>query len=161
MTKQEALKNIQDEWARLLSTLSLFDDSQKLQPRFIGEWSLKDLMGHSSAWESVALERLGRMKRHEPLEFIPDDKVEEWNKKFHEQRRDWKLIVVEGEFENVHTRLVQELERLPDESWDRNESHLCEWIPECTFIHYADHRMKIEQKLGTSQTSRTNQVAAS
>ncbi len=161
MTKPEALKNMQDEWARLLSTLSAIEDDQKLQPRFIGEWSVKDLMGHISAWESVALERVGRMKRREPVEFIPDEEVDEWNKKFSQQRRDWKLIVVEGEFENVHARLVQEFERFSDESWDRNESHVCEWIPECTFVHYADHRVKIEQKLGASQTSSTNQAAAS
>jgi hypothetical protein len=151
MTKQEALKQIQDEWTRLLAVLSTFDDDQKLQPRFVGEWSLKDLMGHISAWESVALERLGRVHRGEDVEFIPDDQIDEWNKRFVQQRRGWKLIVVEGEFESVHARLVQEFERLPENLWDWNVSKICAWLPECTFAHYAEHRSRLESKFATTQ----------
>ncbi|HXG39259.1 MAG TPA: DinB family protein [Bacteroidota bacterium] len=156
MTKQETLKQIQDEWARLLSVLSTFDDDQKLQPRFVGEWSLKDLMGHISAWESVALERLGRVKRGEEVEFIPDDQIDDWNKRFVQMRRDWKLVVVEGEFESVHARLVQEFERLPEELWDRNVSKICAWLPECTFVHYAEHRARLESKFATTQQGVTS-----
>lgn len=160
MNRPELLKNINEEWEKLGVVLSAFDDKQKLQPRFIGEWSLKDLMGHMSSWESVALERIGRMKRNEPIEVIPDDQVDGWNKRFHEQRRDWKLIVVEGEFESLHARLLQEFEKLPDESWNKNEANVTEWLPECTFIHYEKHRMRIEQKLAALKTPTTNQVPA-
>jgi hypothetical protein len=150
MTKQETLKKIQDEWERLISTLAAFSDGQKLQPHFVGKWSIKDLIGHISAWESVALERLGRMQRGEKVELIPYDQIDEWNNQLYEQRRNWKLIVVEGEFEHVHSRLVQQFERLSDEAWDRNEARVCEWIPECTFVHYAEHRTQLES-IATSQ----------
>ncbi|HEY4612821.1 MAG TPA: ClbS/DfsB family four-helix bundle protein [Bacteroidota bacterium] len=147
MTKQELLQNINAEWKKFFESISELDDERKVFPRFIGEWSLKDLMGHMSSWESVALERLGRMKRNEPVEFIPDEQIDEWNKKFYELRRDWKLIVVEGELESVHTRLVQEIERMDDRAWDENQSNVCEWLPECTFVHYAEHYARLEEKL--------------
>jgi hypothetical protein len=151
MTKHEALKHIQEEWAKLLSVLSTFDDDQKVQPQFIGDWSLKDLMVHISSWETVALERLGRLQRGEAVELIPDDQVDEWNKHFVQRRRGWKLILVEGEFESVHARLVQEFERFPEELWDRNVSQICAWLPECTFTHYAEHRSRLEAKFATTQ----------
>jgi hypothetical protein len=161
MNREELLQNIHDEWEKLTSLLSTFDDDKKLLPRFVGEWSLKDLLGHVSSWESVALERVGRMKRNEPIETIPDDKVDEWNKRFQEQCRDWRLIIVEGEFENVHARLIQEFGKLPGELWSRNEAKIAGWLPDCTFIHYRKHRAAIEQKLTAQKPRTTNQVASS
>jgi len=153
MTKQEMLQRIHNEWEKLISLLSSIDDIKKMEPRVIGSWSLKDLMGHLSSWESVALERLGRMKRNEPVVFIPDEQVDEWNRKFYELRREWKLIIVEGEFESVHAKLVQEIERMAESPWDGNESKVCEWLPECTFVHYAEHLAKIEQNMGAMTTT--------
>jgi hypothetical protein len=160
MSREELLQNIDDEWQKLTSLLLTFDNDKKLQQRVVGEWSLKDLMGHVSSWESVALERIGRMKRNEPVETIPDDKVDEWNKRFQEQRRDWRLIIVEGEFESVHARLLQEFGKLPEELWSRNEAKITDWLPDCTFIHYRKHRIAIEQQ-PAQKTQTTNQVASS
>ena len=161
MNRQELLQNISQEWDKLVSLLSSFDDAQKLQPRFIGEWSLKDLMGHVSSWESVALERIGRMRRNEPIEVIPDDQVDEWNKRFHEQRREWKLIIVEGEFESLHARLLLEFDKHPEEAWSKNESNIGTWLPECTFVHYAKHRAIIEEKRTAQQSPTKNRAIAS
>ena len=150
MTKQELLQKINQEWEKLFTLVSSFEDNTKLEPRFVGKWSLKDLMGHISSWESVALERLGRIKRNELIEFIPDEQIDEWNRKFYELRRDWKLIIVEGEFESVHARLLQEIDRIAESAWDKNESKVCEWLPECTFVHYTEHRATLEQKSGVA-----------
>ncbi|MCI0706880.1 MAG: ClbS/DfsB family four-helix bundle protein [Ignavibacteriae bacterium] len=145
MTKQKLLERINREWEQLATVLSSLDDDAKLEPRSPGGRSIKDVMGRISGWESVALERLGRMKRREPIELIPDEQVEEWNRKFYELRRDWKLMIVEGEFENVHVRLLQEIERLDDAVWDKNESQVHEWLPTLTFGQYAMHSVAFER----------------
>lgn len=157
MTKKELIEQSTREWKLLGDLLSTLTDEQKLAPGVIGEWSVKDLMGHISAWEAVSLDRLGRLRRNEPIEYVLDEQNDAWNKRFFEQRRDWKLTVVEGEFESVHDMLMKNIQELPTDLWEKNVADVVGWLKENTFVHYEHHRRILESKLGHLQSIRQPQ----
>ncbi|HWP81583.1 MAG TPA: ClbS/DfsB family four-helix bundle protein [Bacteroidota bacterium] len=151
MTKEDLLQLIQAEWQRLVDAIAKVPATERESPGFPGSWSVKDLMAHLSSWETVVLERLGRIKRGEAVEPITADQREQWNKEFFEQHRSWKLLSVEGEFENIHAQLVKHITAMEDAVWDRDEQGIRDWLVENTFAHYAHHRARLETALRQRQ----------
>ncbi|MBM4169306.1 MAG: ClbS/DfsB family four-helix bundle protein [Ignavibacteria bacterium] len=143
MTKSDMLCAIAHDWNSLTEVLCSLSDGEKLEPNLVGKWSVKDLMAHLSSWESVCLDRIGRVRRDEEIVMIPDAEVHVWNARFQEQQRNVKFDIVQGEFESVHARLVYEIETLPDELWERID----DWIADNTYQHYREHLEKLTAAL--------------
>jgi hypothetical protein len=132
MTKQEYLDTMQQEWELLRQAIDAADEGEKLRPRTVGEWSLKDIMILVCGWESVALDWLGRLLRDDEVPTLNHDELEAANTSSAGRRREWKLMIVEGEFENVHIRLRTVFDSLAEHDWKANKAGVQEWMPELT-----------------------------
>ncbi len=52
MTKDELIKKIETEWDNLQAALDGLTEEQMHQPGVVGEWSIKDILAHITAWQT-------------------------------------------------------------------------------------------------------------
>ncbi len=84
---------------------------------FIGDWSLKDIIGHLASWEAevvTALRELREGRRPQILDF-DQAKLDEWNNDHVERKRSLDFFGVLDQLRNGHSRLLEELELVSDE----------------------------------------------
>jgi hypothetical protein len=75
MTKSELLEQIRSRHERLENLLARLSPGQMLQPGVSGEWSVKDVLAHLSAWERRMVGWVGMLMRGE----IPAGAPENWD----------------------------------------------------------------------------------
>ncbi len=67
-TKNELCSDLDKEWAHIERIFSSLSEADMLTPGVEGEWSVKDILCHLSAWEKYLLDRLGYvLTRQHPL----------------------------------------------------------------------------------------------
>jgi hypothetical protein len=52
MTKDELIQKIESEWNNLQAALDGLTEEQMHRPGVVGEWSIKDLLAHITAWQT-------------------------------------------------------------------------------------------------------------
>ncbi len=114
----------------------LFDSlrpDQALRPAYFTEgWSVKDLIGHLGSWLAeacVALTTLGT-GTYRPSEL----NIEAKNDEFLEALRPLPLLEARAQAQSAHTRMLQEMGKLPELS-----PEAVEWIEKGGARHYAEH----------------------
>jgi uncharacterized protein (TIGR03083 family) len=88
----------------LIGSLAGLSHEQMTSRPVIGAWTVKDLLGHVTAWHKLALDALAAWQegRGPP----PFAGLDEFNAEQAELRRDWTLERVREEFEEAHATLV-------------------------------------------------------
>lgn len=90
---------------------------RNIERPLIGEWSLKDIVGHLASWEAevvTSLRELREGQRPKLLDFDPAE-LDEWNRDHVERKRDLDFWSVLEQFKGGHNRLVEELDLATDE----------------------------------------------
>jgi hypothetical protein len=99
-------------------------------------WSVKDLLAHLAAWMAEAACQLERVRegtyRVETLD------VEAMNAEFYEANKDLPVNVVRAELHAARTRMLTELDALPELSTDAEE-----WFIESGVKHYGEHLLQL------------------
>ena len=95
-------------------------------------WSVKDLLAHLAAWMAEAACQLERIRggtyRDEALD------VDAMNAEFYEANKDLPVNVVWAELHAARTRMLTELDALPEVTSDAEE-----WFVESGVKHYGEH----------------------
>ena len=108
----EALELNRDELIRALSDLG---ETEIVAPRVVGEWSVKDVVGHIAYWEQVIHDHVREAfaeGRPRPASISEtDDAI---NARESAKRSQWKWTRVRAEFENARRALVERVERLSE-----------------------------------------------
>ncbi|MFQ5797640.1 MAG: hypothetical protein ACE5H0_02985, partial [Bacteroidota bacterium] len=79
LTKREFLQVVYEEWDALYGLLRQFHQDLLSVPKYVGEWSIKDVIGHITSWEEECLGRIEQMQQNRPVRSVPDDEVPRWN----------------------------------------------------------------------------------
>ncbi len=148
MTKHEHSEAMQAEWEALQRALGSVEQRLPAGSTYMGP---ADPVLHAmvvvNGWDSTALEWLGRVERTEPLPSFDAKQLEAINSESAQRRRGWKRVVIEGECENTHIRLLHVVRAFPDELWNSNAGALHSWLPELTTAKYRRHRQQLEEQL--------------
>ncbi|MBI3456003.1 MAG: DinB family protein [Candidatus Rokubacteria bacterium] len=107
----------------LLDRLGQLSDHELTRPATSGggAWSAKDLLGHITFWEEIALEtlaewRAGKRPRAEDI-FRAGD-VDRVNAENFERKRDLPLEAIRAQAERTHRALLAAIEGTTDEEWN-------------------------------------------
>ena len=152
MTKPELLKAIQKGRAEFEAALARLTPEQMTAPGAMGKWSVKDLLGHISMWESRLVTILYAIERGAtPQTFRTQAEVDQANAESYAEQRDRPLDRVLADFHGVHIQLLKRLEAVKER--DLNDPKRFKWMEDepleklvagDTFVHYAEHRPAIE-----------------
>jgi len=149
ITKPELLAQICSERKRLEEVLAALTPDQMLQPGACGEWTVKDVLAHISAWERRMLSWTGSHLRGEPPAVpLPWD-VERMNAETYAQVKDKSLAEVLEEFRQSYRASLALAESLSE---GQLQTTYTDTWPMCplwmgvaanTNWHYKEHRETI------------------
>jgi hypothetical protein len=149
MSQQEIHSALEKSRATLLDTIDGLAPEQLLQPKAVGEWSVRDILQHLSLWEAELVRLLMHVdqgRRAVGQSFVPTPDFDSLNARWHAETKDRPLERVLEDFHGVRRqtrRWVDEfsdedLTRIRRDTWLHNQS-LARWIAEYSYDHEAEH----------------------
>ena len=118
MNKVEILHAMHRERANLLAAMQGISDEDAIAQPIVGAWTLKDLLAHIAAWNSVATKFVTEyldLGAPVALGLKDDAALNAYNARLHAERKDWPLAHVRAEFDRAFRQLVAAVEKLNDE----------------------------------------------
>jgi hypothetical protein len=156
--KTELLAELDQEWANIERMCAALNENEMLAPGVQGEWSVKDILVHISAWEKYLLDRLGYVMTGQhpqyPVMTTWDD-VHCFNAQVYAENKDRPLASVVIEFRSLYRGVMTVLEALDDKMFDQPYSYdfpddqltLMQLIKANTYKHYREHCIAINKDI--------------
>lgn len=156
-----------DERRRLLAELDLERNQlmrnietcriRDIDRPFIGEWSLKDIVGHAATWEAevVTAMREYREGREPALNTFDRDSLAEWNQDHVERKRDLDFWSVLEQLKGGRARLLDELSTISAEDLTAEGSYYQRLVQSCIEhdrYHWHDIAAKLAGMAGARHT---------
>jgi hypothetical protein len=153
-TKVELLRGIREERQRLENSLKDLTDADMVKTTKPGEWSVKDILAHVSAWEDTFIKwyqaGLGGGKVDKP-NFRQAGVLSDMNRQFYEANRSRSLKDVFAGFKDSYQHVLSVVESVPEKdmftrgkyAWTGSQN-LAVYIIANTSEHYPAHLKMIE-----------------
>jgi hypothetical protein len=139
-TKRELTLAEDRGWALFIGTVESLNDVQIVETGYYPDqgWSVKDLMAHIGFWMTEAANKLEQMRfgTYDPATVD----AETLNKECFEANRDVPLPLIRAECFAAHTRMLQELDALPELDGEAEE-----WFTESAERHYGEHQPRLDE----------------
>lgn len=146
MNNQQILTKIERSWSAFQASLAELSDAQLTQPGVTGDWSVKDILGHVTAWEEEALHHLPRIREGKRPPKYSDlyGGIDAFNALKTDENRHRSLDEVLARFAEVHARLIAYIETAPEELI-ATETRFRRRIRLDTYSHYPIHTQAIRE----------------
>ena len=117
MDKLTAIKRFAESRTALLKLIQQMIDYNLVNVPVEGEWTIKDMLCHITAWDQTLLEPMQRLVRGDSFspQVIPDHDV--FNAQQAGLRRKWSLQAVMDEMESVRASFLATVQDLPEAAW--------------------------------------------
>ncbi|CAG0935035.1 hypothetical protein TFLX_03859 [Thermoflexales bacterium] len=151
MTKDELIKQIESEWANLQAALEGLTEEQMHQPGVVGEWTIKDVLAHITAWQTRLITTLFKAEKGITPETTAGGKtVDQMNERFHQELKDRPFDQVWDDLDSSHYQLLNRLESWKEKDlfdpkrfkWMQGKPFV-EYIAGDSYEHYEEHAAQI------------------
>jgi len=152
MNRDEILAALKDSRAQMEAALAGLSETQLVEPGVMGDWSIKDLLSHLTAWEAEAVTRLAKMKAGKKISrLVPEDStIDSLNAKWYQENKDRPVDRVLADFRGVREQMIRQVEGLTDKQlaqplpWSETNSftNLIAWN---TYEHEPEHAAQIQK----------------
>ncbi len=148
LTRSDLDRLAVESWDKLRAEVDRFSDAEMEQAGVVGDWSLKDLLGHIAFWAAFMagnLRAIAAGREDELRSPGAETTVDEWNDREWRLRRDLPLAAIRAEwlasFESARKALTGVPEaKLHDKIQDRSPA---EWFAGDMFGHFEEHLRQI------------------
>ncbi len=158
--KASILDELRTKYVALEAILAPLDETQMTKTGVIGDWSIKDILAHITAWQDRLLAWLHAARHNEEPTISGPDSEEEMdrlNEQFYKENRSRPLADVLGDFRSSYLQIVEAVQAMPEEdlidphrfAWLNGDS-LRQLVAGDTYDHYEEHRQQIEEWLARS-----------
>ena len=117
--KQDLLKAIDNERRKLEKTLENLTPQELIEPGIVGEWSVKDVLAHLSAWEQMCLGWYHTGIRGEmpalPAPGFKWNQIAQLNHQIYEEHKDQPLEEVLDYFQDSSREILELIQYLSDQ----------------------------------------------
>ena len=141
--KAELLRRLRQGKAEMDAALAALSPERMIEPRTLGDWSVKDLIAHFTAHEQRALAEIRAARRGGPL---PPDPRDALNERAVEASRWHALESVRADWERSFVEVVTAVELLSDADFDPAGSVVYVLgdtidgaLANNSYSHYAEH----------------------
>ena len=133
-------------WLELEDALALVPKGRLDEPGAVGEWSVKDLLGHVTTWEQEAIRALRRYLDDRDTKALATwHDIDGLNARESDRKKAVSLSKLRSEFEKSHLQLLAFLSDFPEEQIGVSEVERRIIID--TYGHYAEHSTNIREWL--------------
>ncbi len=156
--KEQLLAELDSEWAEVERKCFAMSEAEMLAPGAMGEWSVKDILAHLSAWEKYLLDRLsyvmtGQKPQYPVMTSIAD--VDCFNAQVYQDNKHRPLSSVVIEFRNLYSGIMTVLQALDEDllvqpytyDWTDDGINLKQLIQANTSEHFREHCEAISKAL--------------
>jgi hypothetical protein len=153
MEKDDLLENLENEREKFLDAIEGLSDEELAREGVVGDWSIKDIMAHLSAWEAELIKLLWQAKQVQKPTSIhfSEVPVDEVNQTWYQASKTRPLERILADYQSVRKqterrvqafskRLLNDPQAYP---WLRGRP-LWEWIANDSYLHEAEHREQIQ-----------------
>jgi hypothetical protein len=169
MNKAELIDTLKTERNNWDAVLAQVGEERMTEPGVVGDWSVKDVLSHLTAWESRPLEWLEAARRGDtprPADWPQGLSEDEENAWIYQRSASRPLQDVLQESRAVSNRIMELLNELPEEdlsdpqhyAWTQGTS-LIDRMPGNTFDHYREHAQQIREWLKRREGGGENEQA--
>jgi hypothetical protein len=155
--RTELMVELDQEWANIERICARLSEAEMTTREVEGEWSVRDILCHLSAWEKYLLDRLGMVMTGQPPQYAVMtswDDVHRFNAQVYADNKDRPLTSVVIEFRSLYRGVMTVLEALSDDQLTQSYSYdfpddglnLLQLIRANTCEHYREHRIAIEKE---------------
>jgi hypothetical protein len=155
--KSKLLTEIEQEWANIERICFSLPTDDLVKPGVQGEWSVKDILAHLSAWEKYLLDRLGYVMTGQPPLYpvmTSMEDVNRFNAQVYSENKDRPLASVVIEFRNLYKGIMTVLEALDEDQLNQPYTYdfpndtlsLLQLIRANTCEHYGEHCITLKSK---------------
>lgn len=148
-TRETLMEMLDTQWARYVPTIEALPEAdQQRYTQQQGYASLKNLLGHITAWNQKTLEVVPLLARGERFnrDWKDDD---DFNARAVEHYRNRTLEQVKEEFENARTALAGMIAELPVDVI--NNPDVYRWLYATVFTHYQEHEPPGDPQIAAEQ----------
>jgi hypothetical protein len=118
----------------------------KREEQLFGEWTLKEILSHFSAWAVLTLDSIRRSEVDEPIPILLDNDVCDWfNREGVRERKALSWDEVYGEYVDTESRLHQMYRNLSEAETVAIKAEFLEFCIEGEVEHYAGHLVALKQ----------------
>jgi hypothetical protein len=144
MNREQLLQRIEKAWAALEASYAGLADADLLEAGVVGEWSVKDILGHVTTWEEEALKYLPVILQGgtPPRYAVQYGGIDAFNARMVEDKRGLSLAEVLRQSEGVHRRLLDYVRGAPEGQISR-ETPFRHRLRLDTYSHYPIHSQAI------------------
>ena len=146
MDRSHLLKRLEEAWNALQASYAGLSDSEMLELGVTGDWSIKDIIAHVTAWEEESLAHLplvlagGKPPRYS----VTYGGIDAFNAQMTEQKRSLSLPEVLRQRDDVHRRLIAFIEGVSEDQFIR-ETRFRRRLRLDTYHHYPIHAEAIRK----------------
>jgi uncharacterized protein (TIGR03083 family) len=118
MNRDEILRTIKEQYAELVQAIESVPVERLTKPPLVDWWTIKDLLGHVTMWNQVAVKFIREYKETgtpQQLGIKDDADLDRYNKRGVAMRRDLAFAQVRAEFDATYRELLAAVETLRDE----------------------------------------------
>ncbi len=146
MNREQLLLKLDRAWSALGEAVAGLSEAQLTEPGVTGDWSVKDILGHVTAWEREALTHLPHILDGQRPPRYADlyGGIDAFNALKTIENRALSLAEVQQRFEDTHRQLLAYLEAAPEEPL-ATETRFRRRIRLDTYSHYPNHTEAIRQ----------------
>jgi hypothetical protein len=143
---QQLLKRLDKAWRDFEASYAGLPDSELLEPGVTGAWSVRDIIAHVTTWEEEALKHLPLVLRGErpPRYSVTYGGIDAFNALTTEQKKSLSLPEVFRHQEDVHRRLIELIEGVPEDQLG-GDTRFRHRLRLDTYGHYPKHASAIRQ----------------
>ena len=161
ISKSELLETVRSEYTHLSNLLTQFNQNQMVQPGVEETWSIKDIVGHITAWEQRLIHWVQEaLAGDTPQVATSWDQVHQWNEESYQEKREMPLAHILADFHASHQEALTLISSIPEA--DLINPHRFPWlkgrplwqmVSGDTREHYKEHREAITQWLREQEKS--------
>jgi uncharacterized protein (TIGR03083 family) len=145
VNRQQLLTKLDKAWAELKESYAGLSDSEMTEPGVVGDWSVKDILAHVTTWEEEALKYLPLIVAGgTPPRYATYGGLDAFNAQRTEQKRSLSLAEVLRQFDEIHGRLTDYLQSVPEEQFTQ-ETRFRHRLRLDTYSHYPLHARMIRE----------------
>jgi hypothetical protein len=146
MKKPQVITKIEQSWTDFKESYAGLPAERMLEAGASGEWSVKDIVAHVSAWEGEALKYLPVVLdgKRPPRYSVLYGGIDAFNAQTASQARQLSLDEVIRQSDETHTRLIAYLQDAPEEEF-ASETRFRRRIRLDTYSHYPIHTQAIRE----------------
>lgn len=157
-TKDTTTRELERAWTALRSLIESIPEDELTAAGVVGDWSIKDVMGHVAFWDERAALTLRAATAGKPHD-IPKGEgpnwVDEWNEREYRARKDKSFKDIRGEWITAHENARSALAEVPEGLLDTQAgpAKVIDYFAGDTYTHYDEHLEQIKAWLREMETT--------